>query len=790
MNWSDNSRLGIVVAMAFGVVASFVVVTYLARTEPVIGPVLEKKFAQWVDRRDANLRIESMRPAGLYGLRFDGIEADWKRGAVRIAVRAETLEVRPSIGALLEGRLAVGTVDLSTADIDLRTSATHRDGDDAARVDTDPSIDVGRRDTPQRQTADSTSPPEVDVTLDDVRFRLTSSVLDLTPPPITLDRAEFRLAPANGSLGLTHAIGRGSLGDEVPFALTSRYSESKNTGRPIARVEFASPSDERVSLESLAGSDLPATVEFGRISACPDCTTPRLCARDASLFAQGANLESSAACAEIDANWLRFSGEETIVRGPEERTVGRLTEIQGEMPVGGETIRLQGNLYGRDGGEADVRVTWNRRDEFLGFRTRSERLQLEPFWPAFGLGETVSDGLLDGRLEGRINPNTAEVTLRGDLAHRSIRLRHPFLSSEPLRFGAGRIEFDAETDFDLRELESFRARASLGGLEPAQIRGQLVQTERGTQFAVDLDAEHLDASGLRDTLPESLARPALGARMEGCFSISVDLTGHTAAPEQLELDVGVGGDVQVRRESPYSDVRGLASNGPPNPALTLPGLSDGGLEHWVPLDSLPSHLPEVLLAAEDVEFRRHPGFSWRGVRLAMRHNLKMGRLERGGSTITQQVAKNLFLSKRRTLARKIREAWVSWRLESALSKDRILELYLNLVEWGPNIRGLHSAADHFFGREPDDLSIPQMALLSALLPGPELYGRLVDRGFLPSSRVEKFEHIMNNLKFLGMIQYNDYEEYNRRALAGEIGGLDLTVCRDDRNAPDGAPDCP
>lgn len=142
---------------------------------------------------------------------------------------------------------------------------------------------------------------------------------------------------------------------------------------------------------------------------------------------------------------------------------------------------------------------------------------------------------------------------------------------------------------------------------------------------------------------------------------------------------------------------------------------------WVPLARMSPHLPRAVLAAEDASFYRHNGFDWDGLKEALTRNWERGQLRRGGSTITQQLAKNLYLSPDKNLFRKGHEAMLAWELERALPKKRILELYLNVAEWGHGVFGAEAAARHHFGKSAEDLSPDEAALLAAMLPAPRRY---------------------------------------------------------------------
>jgi monofunctional biosynthetic peptidoglycan transglycosylase len=148
------------------------------------------------------------------------------------------------------------------------------------------------------------------------------------------------------------------------------------------------------------------------------------------------------------------------------------------------------------------------------------------------------------------------------------------------------------------------------------------------------------------------------------------------------------------------------------------------LQHvWVPYDAIAGTLKRAVVAAEDGKFMGHEGFDLEGIQRALERNDKKGRVVAGGSTISQQLAKNLFLSGERSWVRKGQEAVITWMLESTMSKRRILEIYLNVVEWGDGVFGASAAAQYHFGVTADKLSATQAAYLAAVLPSPRRYER-------------------------------------------------------------------
>ena len=148
------------------------------------------------------------------------------------------------------------------------------------------------------------------------------------------------------------------------------------------------------------------------------------------------------------------------------------------------------------------------------------------------------------------------------------------------------------------------------------------------------------------------------------------------------------------------------------------------LKHrWVDYDRISTHLKRAVVSAEDAKFIDHEGFDWEGIQRALEKNQNRGKVVAGGSTISQQLAKNLLLSGERSYLRKGQEAIVTVMLESVMSKRRILELYLNVAEWGEGVFGAEAAARHYFGVGAANLAPEQAARLAAMLPRPRFYDR-------------------------------------------------------------------
>ena len=152
--------------------------------------------------------------------------------------------------------------------------------------------------------------------------------------------------------------------------------------------------------------------------------------------------------------------------------------------------------------------------------------------------------------------------------------------------------------------------------------------------------------------------------------------------------------------------------------------------YWLSYNRISPQLKRAVVASEDAKFTQHNGFDWEGMQTALEKDVKRGRIVAGGSTITQQLAKNLFLSGNRTPWRKVQEAYITILLETMMDKRRILEMYLNTIEWGEDVFGAEAAARHYFGVSAAALSAEQAAQLAAMIPRPRYYDQRGETSYL------------------------------------------------------------
>jgi monofunctional glycosyltransferase len=184
-----------------------------------------------------------------------------------------------------------------------------------------------------------------------------------------------------------------------------------------------------------------------------------------------------------------------------------------------------------------------------------------------------------------------------------------------------------------------------------------------------------------------------------------------------------------------------------------PIMAGPGNPWWTPSDSIPSEMEWAVIVAEDANFYRHEGIDVKAIKNAIRYDLEKKHFARGASTITQQTAKNLFLTREKTVTRKIEEIYLAKRMEQVLTKGRILELYLNIVELGPMVYGIGHGAHFYFNKPARDLTPRECAFLAAMLPGPQkVYNpyRHLDRV------LKRSEMVLRLLRQRGVLTESEY----------------------------------
>lgn len=274
----------------------------------------------------------------------------------------------------------------------------------------------------------------------------------------------------------------------------------------------------------------------------------------------------------------------------------------------------------------------------------------------------------------------------------------------------------------------------IGGAE-ARFRLFLLR-EPGRRLVLDLWSDSLTGEAITGSVPTELMGRLQGLSLGGHASFFVNLVLDWDHPDSCDINIDLDATGLFVAWSPISFSALMESGATCTMRdswgnARIIGLDTLQNENFVVYDSIPFFFEPLLCCAEDASFRRHHGFSEYHIRNSIRADMEQGRFVRGGSTISMQLAKNLFLGREKTLARKLQEVFLTWRLERWLTKDRILELYANVVELGPGVFGFNSAGLYYFNKPFGELSVRETAFLVSILPGPSVYHRFGVRGELP-----------------------------------------------------------
>lgn len=341
--------------------------------------------------------------------------------------------------------------------------------------------------------------------------------------------------------------------------------------------------------------------------------------------------------------------------------------------------------------------------------------------------------------------------VRGSLELAGARLDHRAVSDAPVDLD-GTIAVAAHRTGDRLELEQLSLRR---GAATTELAGWLRWGGHGpTAGSLDVALPDTGCRDLLDAIPPALrghldamvVRGMIGGHAHATIDLDAELG------DGVHLDLALDNRCEVIADPPEVDPRRLAGivehrfpDG--SRAAVGPGLGD-----WVTLATLPVHVRGALVAAEDARFWDHAGFDLTQIARSLEIDLREDRLARGGSTISQQLVKNAFLHQRRTLARKLEEAVLTWRLEAVLPKTTILERYLNVIELGPGIYGLAAAARHWFGCGPAQLTVRQMAFLAALTPAPRtISARLLAGHKLDPDTAQRIDVVLRAMRRAGVI---------------------------------------
>ena len=356
-----------------------------------------------------------------------------------------------------------------------------------------------------------------------------------------------------------------------------------------------------------------------------------------------------------------------------------------------------------------------------------------------------------------------KAMVEGDLELAGLNIDHPLLARQPVLGLGFAFDFSAEIDPTLRRVTIPAATLRRGGLE-VDFDGEFVHPEDPSlrKYRVHLAVPKVACQEVIKAIPAELAPSLVGFELKGEFELDLEADIDFSDLEKLALTGKIEKDKCKAVKTPTL-VAASRLNGAFTHRVTMRDGSQRTVElsegsgSFTALDQISPYMIAAVLTTEDGGFWRHKGFLTSQFQAALKRNLEAGKIRLGASTITMQMVKNVLLSHERTLSRKLQEMFLTWYVEQSLTKQRIMEIYLNVIEFGPGIYGVTSAAMHYFGKAPADLTPPEAAYLALMLPSPvRRHVNYCEGGLTPAFQV-KMKRLLAIMQSRGRLDPETYE---------------------------------
>lgn len=326
------------------------------------------------------------------------------------------------------------------------------------------------------------------------------------------------------------------------------------------------------------------------------------------------------------------------------------------------------------------------------------------------------------------------LTFDGKIALKSIAIHRPKVSADPLKNLELAVAARGNLD-DLGRLRIDHAELDMGALH-VRTHGNIEETREHFAASLAVDVSPAACQALLDSTPRGLLPIMQNVRMSGTFGAEGRVVFDSRMVDKLTLEYTIDDRckvVEVPRELSKDRFAGTFTYrtykpDPKGGMIATETTTGPGSPNWTNIDDISPFMVAAVLTTEDGAFYKHHGFNHAAIKNSVAANLKAKRFVRGASTITMQLAKNLFLSREKTLSRKIEEVLLTDYLEQIFRKEDMMELYLNVIEFGPDVYGITRAAEYYFGRKPDELNLAECFFLASLLPSPIRYGRQKEKG--------------------------------------------------------------
>lgn len=395
-------------------------------------------------------------------------------------------------------------------------------------------------------------------------------------------------------------------------------------------------------------------------------------------------------------------------------------------------------------------------------RAELKRMRLFPYRHVFPASLPVAEDTVirDTEVTLAWSPSSSVTRLTGKLVVDDATFFFRPLASDVLTNLDVQIAFDGELDTVRKVIVLEKSDVRLGAARTA-IRGEITHYDTAPRISGVLRLERSRCQDVVDALPLELIPLLEDLKVEGTVAWQVDFELDTSDMDSLKYNSNPQLNqfrvVDMGKRLNLDAVRGTflhriqESDGEVVELLIGPGLPN-----WAPLSGISPYIVKGVTTTEDGSFFRHEGFSPHHIKQSIVTNLKKGGFYRGASTITQQLVKNLFLTREKTISRKLQELFITSQVETALGKERIMELYLNIIEFGPGVYGIKQAARHYFDKHPFDLTALESAFLVSLIPSPKRYYHQFTRGEVTDSWRRHLRWILKTMRDRKKISDYDY----------------------------------
>ncbi len=430
--------------------------------------------------------------------------------------------------------------------------------------------------------------------------------------------------------------------------------------------------------------------------------------------------------------------------------------------VAGPRFRTRGRGEPRGEGEIEWDLAIDAEEWSVDGPVRLTSVPLSvmvPFLPALPLHDPASTLVsADVRVS---TGDGSEVALEGWARADGLAIESPRIASTPVLGIGVRVDGAARWRRAEREVVLQHATVRLGAAT-ASMSGRALMD--GDRYAFDLRAAvpPTPCDVAVHAIPAGLLQELVQMRLDGRLAASLELHVDSENLDETVLRFAIDDGCRFTAVPPMADIARFQA--PFQHEVLEPDGSVFAMETgpetptWTPITSMSPFLVHAVLAHEDASFFTHSGFAPWAIRDALVRNLRERRYVLGASTITMQLVKNVFLRREKTLARKIQEVLLTWWLESSMTKTEILELYLNVIEYGPRVYGIRNAASHYFGRDPAELTVAQASYLAMILPNPPRFHEHYDAGEVPPAFLRRAERFVNLMHERGRIDVEAAEQ--------------------------------